>query len=223
VLEGATVYSVYMPNVNAELVELQRQVVETFLPAGWEFVQYLHEGELDHPPALRKCLDESPTDTVVFLDLDCIPLASDGFAAMEAGVARGKLVGAAQRTHHLDTKGHVFVAPCCMALSRATYEDLGSPSFFESWRIYEDEERKWRSDVAEELTYAWEERGTGIELFLPTHSEREEWDLRDGIRYGLGTTYNDWFFHAFYSRSGEGDAVFRRKCEEVLRRAGAPA
>src|SRR5690349_22705609 len=54
-------------------------------------------------------------------------------------------------------------------------ERLGRPSFYESWRIYDDEdERKWRSDVAEELSYRWEEAGAGTELFWPTHSETLE-------------------------------------------------
>jgi hypothetical protein len=217
----ATVYSIYMPNVDSEVVRLQRLCVEKFLPDGWGFVQYLHLEYLEHPNALAKCLEDSPTDMVVFLDIDCIPLSTEGFAAMEAGVAQGKLVGAAQRATHLPTHGHIYVAPCCMAFSRAKHREVGSPSFFESWHVYEDEERKWRSDVAEELSYAWEENGPGIELFMPTHSETDQWELTDGIRYGIGTTYNDWFFHAFFSRSGKGNEVFRRKCEEVLGRASA--
>ena len=60
-------------------------------------------------------------------------------------------------------------------------------------------------------------QGGELIFWWPTHIEEEKWPLyhSEHNRFGLGTTYNDCIYHAFYSRNNLSDR-FLDKCKHVL-------
>ena len=41
------------------------------------------------------------------------------------------------------------------------------------------------------------------------------WDLKDGVKFGLGSEYEDLVFHNFQARMLGADS-FKKKCNEIL-------
>jgi hypothetical protein len=205
-MQRATVFSVYMDNVSPKVAEAQERVVRHFLPEGWEFAQYLAGGR-SHPTELTICQASNTLALTVFLDIDCIPLSRSAFEFIGNRAEHGVLVGAVQRANHINNNRHLYVGPSCMAFNNRRYMEYGSPQFFETDR----------GDVGEELTYCWQERFGEISFLWPSHVNTPKWDLDavSGMRLGLGTTFDDLFYHEFCARESAGNFV--RKCNEVLK------
>lgn len=204
---SAAVYSVYMPNISKAVVDAQRSVVEKFLPKGWEFTQVKWTGNYSHPAAMTICLAEAKKPVVIFLDIDCIPLNQNALELMAVRAELGMLVGAVQRANHIKNDAHLYVGPFCMALDLVTYEQLNSPTFYETER----------GDCGEELTYRWRERGKPVYFFWPNHVRQPLWELAHGHKFGLGTTYENMFYHEFCARNAGGE--FINLCQAVVAKA----
>jgi hypothetical protein len=155
-------------------------------------------------------------DTVMFMDIDAIPLSSYAIEYTLQKAHRGHLIGNIQRSNHIQNDQHVFVAPSFMAMQLNYWAWAGQPSFSETAR----------GDVAEEVTYAWEEKGWPMQMFMPTGFEQApleapHWNLKDGMRvYGCGTTFalgqTDISYHAFQIRTGNMVERFLTKCEQII-------
>lgn len=203
-MTSATVISVYMDNINADVLEHQRRCVERCLPIGWTFRQYRSRDS--HPVALSQCMNEGKDDILILLDIDCIPLRERALLLLYRWAKNGVLVGAVQRANHIKNNGHLYVGPFCMAFSKSRYKQMGSPTFLATCR----------GDVGEELTYRWHENG-GVVFFLwPSHVEHPMWPLVGERHFGLGTTYEDLFYHAFCIRQGATRDLFLAKCSRML-------
>ena len=209
--QRATVYSIYMSNVDSRAVTAQKRVVEKFLPRGWDFVQYHWTGTYSHPAAMTICVAENRWPLTVFLDIDCVPLAENSLQLVARRAEIGMLVGAVQRANHIQNDCHLYVGPFCMAFSTRQYTELGSPTFFETER----------GDVGEELTYRWRERSKPVYFLWPTEVRNPLWELDHGRRFGLGTTYDGLFYHEFCARNMAGE--FEHKCKEILASASVHA
>jgi hypothetical protein len=206
---SASVYSIHNGNLSPKVLELQKAVVEKFLPAGWTFTQFYQPlGGEPHAEGMKACLEICPTDVIIFLDTDCIPLTSDSFPALFRSASTGTLVGNVQRSNHIQNNEHIFIAPSCMAFSRSQYLSLNSPSFHTTQR----------GDIGEELTYAWHAAGLTTVGFLPTQSRNQIWALETGERgYGHGTVFGDKFYHEFQIRTGGAlEQSFINKCKQIL-------
>lgn len=207
---NASIYSVYMRNVNPDVVANQGLVVEKFLPKGWTFNQELYipspQGQFHHATALSLLLARNTNPITIFLDIDCIPLSQEAllFLAEEAG--KGTLVGAVQRANHIDNDGHLYVGPFCMAFKNEQYKNLNSPTFKETLR----------GDCGEELTYRWSEYRQPIHTMWPSSVYYPAWNLVGDTKFGYGTTYEDKFYHAFGIREGGMQEQFITKCQQIL-------
>jgi hypothetical protein len=204
----ASVFSCYMSNISDEVLTNQRLCVEKFLPKGWDFQQVRYVDY--HGNAMQRCTDENLNDVTIFLDIDCVPLNDKSFRFLHNEkwtCAQGALVGCAQRANHILNNKHVYVGPFCMAFSKKVYVELGSPSFMETHR----------GDVGEELTYCWQEHQKAVYMLWPSDVQVPKWDLFDNfVQFGLGTTYEGQFYHAFCARSSEGQSIFLDKCNSIL-------
>ncbi len=216
----ATVYSVFMSNIDPQVCEYQAKVVKKFLPEGWVFSQVRTElKRYAHADQMSDLIQRSISDVIIFLDIDCIPLDSRAFPFLYEYARKGTLVGAAQRANHIPNGAHIYAGPFCMAFSRKVYQELGSPVLREAmldkpYRPISGE----RGDVCEELTYVWEQNKRKIQLLRPTQVEKPLWNLEPAReRFGHGTTYDDLFYHAFESRIGpDHQNRFIRKCRQIL-------
>jgi hypothetical protein len=157
-------------------------------------------------------------ESVLILDIDCIPLNNDSISYIFNEAERGKLIGNIQRSNHINNNQHVYVAPSCVCITRELFEKLGKPSF----------DITNRGDIGEELTYLAEQMGIEIEMFMPSeytelpYNQNEPWDQKDGMpKYGVGTTFvnkngDKMFYHLFQSRLNHFSNLFFLKCADLL-------
>jgi hypothetical protein len=201
-----SVISFYMSNISQEVLDAQRDVVKLFLPSGCEFRQILTDRQ--HGEALDEYVENSDAAIIVFLDVDCVPIHPSALTYLIEHAKSGELVGAIQRSNHIENGGHTFVAPCAMAFKRSLWEQAGKPSF----------KPTTRGDVAEEFTYACEAAGLQINEIPITYSEDDRWALEGDIRYGYGTEYGGMFYHHFEIRAPINQQRFVARCKDILRR-----
>ena len=204
---SVSIVSFYMSNISQEVIDVQRAVVELFLPQDCNFKQILTP--LSHGEAIDQYVADSSDDILFLLDSDCVPLRPESIPLFIEHASKGELVGNVQRSNHINNGGHLFAAPCALAFKRSLWEEAGRPSF----------QPTSRGDVAEEFTYACEERGLPVVKLDITYSEGDIWDLVDGRKYGHNTEYGDGlFFHAFEIRVPQYQQRFVAKCKDILRR-----
>src|SRR6185437_10375537 len=108
------------------------------------------------------------------------------------------------RANHIKNDAHLYVGPFCMAFDNRHYLELGSPTFYETAR----------GDVGEEVTYRWREREKPVYFLWPTKVEHPLWELTEEHKFGLGTNYENLFYHEFCARNTTGN--FLGKCDQVL-------
>jgi hypothetical protein len=208
---------------------LQRQVINKFDADERYKYEYLHykkpDGEMTPDQVIdygiQKLFYEDNYDTILLLDIDCIPLNSAALDYTFKRAEQGVLIGNVQRSNHLDNNKHIYPAPSCIALTKQMYEKLGKPSFNVTTR----------GDIGEELAYIAEQKGIEIEMFMPRQheevpywntGERKLWDLADGQpQFGIGTTFvdkngNEMFYHLFQSRLNVFNDLFFLKCASIL-------
>lgn len=204
------VVSFYMGNIAQDVVRAQAAAIQRFLPADVDLVQ-LRTG-FCHGRSIDLFLALSDYAVVVLLDIDCIPIAADALPKLIAAAESGELVGAAQRANHICNNNHVYAGPFLMALSRKTYQRLGSPSFTETCR----------GDVAEELTYRAEAKNCPVHYLWPTSCEKPKWHLAGDMHFGRNTIYDNAFLHAFEIRMPEHQQAFLAMIDRMLK-ADTPA
>ena len=179
--------------------------------------QVIHWQVIDF--ALPELFYKSGYDSVMVLDLDCIPLSRESLIGTFKTAEYGALVGNAQRSNHIENDQHVYVGSSCFTLTRDFYEKMGKPSAALTYR----------SDTIEEFTYACEEKDLPVVKYMPKsyealpYRQSEPWKLADGMpEYGVGTTFVDsddrpTFYHLFESRYHGNIGKFIERCDTILK------
>jgi len=221
--------SIFMKNIDQNLLVLQKRVVEKYNVSNIPHYQVYTEA----PPGytmdkLVDMLEEKKHDAIMFLDIDCLPLENNALNYFFERAYMGKLIGSAQRSNHIQNNQHVFCAPHNVTFTVEMYRKLGNPSFMSNYR----------GDVAEELTFRARESNIPIEILMPLRYDAPPirmdwepkdsppyWDLADGMpKYGIGTTFGlvsgddtlELFWHMYQSFHPRQNERFIKKCEELL-------
>jgi hypothetical protein len=128
--------------------------------------------------------------------------------------------GGAQQSNHIDvnnSKNHLYASLSFFSISSEIYKKLNLPSF----------ESNSRGDVAEEIAWLVEEKGYNLCLSFPSSfietTEEEQnkygvppfWNLGNGHKFGLATTYGDYVFHATMQLLPRSTELFIEKCNEI--------
>lgn len=154
------------------------------------------------------CRNITDTDYLIFFDIDCIPTRREWLAMLlnDLLIPRS-IVGAAQTANHLRDAKNLYVSPFFFAVSTAYLKELQYP----------DMNMTADMDAGQNLTEQIARQGGRIIYWWPTHIEEEKWYLHhpEHTRFGLGTTYHDAVYHAFYSRDNQSDN-FISKCRLIL-------
>ncbi len=154
------------------------------------------------------CRTVNDTDYLIFFDIDCIPLKRDWLKLLLHDLQEPHTIaGAAQTANHLRNAQNLYISPFFFGVSTAYLRQLHYPDM----RMAGD------MDAGQNLTEQVIKRGGQVKYWWPTHIEEEQWYLHhpEHNKFGLGTTYNDMVYHAFFSRVDLSDR-FIRKCESVL-------
>lgn len=187
--------------VAPEMKEAQKAVVERLL-LRHNFAHVCIDSD-DHAGALNEVFAWlNPSQPVVLLDVDCIPLDAD--IVMEGvGIARdeGTLVGAMQAANHIDTE-EAYVGP---------FFWIGVPDNASLLNFRATP----HADVGQRVSRCW----CGDKLYLPpTRCRVPRWKVL-GRDFGLGTYYgdeHDKVYHEFEARNRAGVNYFVSVCQEVL-------
>lgn len=215
--------------IEREIADLQKQVIDQFntVPnCKYEYLFYNRpDGEIVPNQVinygLNKLFYEDNYDTILMLDIDCIPLNTRALEYSFLRAEQGVLIGNVQRSNHIENNRHIYPAPSCITITKNMFERLGRPSF----------DVTYRGDIGEELCYLAEEKGIEIEMFMPQsfeelaqgYNKREAWNLRDDQpKYGIGTTFvdkdgNEMFYHLFQCRLNIFNHRFKNKCKHILK------
>jgi hypothetical protein len=112
------------------------------------------------------------------------------------------LVGAAQTANHLREGKNLYVSPFFFAISTRYLKALNYPDMRMTEQIKKTNDFPDAVDAGQHLSEVVSEHGGKLKFWWPTHIEEEKWPLfhPEHTRFGLGTTYNDCIYHAFYSR-----------------------
>lgn len=229
-MSDLAIISFFMNNIDMKTVGLQRSVIEKFNTDGFD--SFAVETPMSHAASMDLAWKHeafAKYSTLMFLDIDAIPLSSASFAVYRNWAQSGYLVGGAQRSNHIENNQHVFCAPSNVCMTRETYEKIGRPSA----------EPNARGDVGEEYTFRAEEAGVPVKIFMPLRysrpvnrmqwetDTRPYWVLKDGQPvYGKGTVYGDYndngtprdlFYHNFQIFHPGEQQEFWNTCEDVLR------
>lgn len=191
----------YTKNIDPKIPEMQKKV---FNALGLDIVQIKSDDWKGHGGEIDSFLAETKEDVIIIWDIDCIPLYKEIVQKAYNEASLGAIFSVAQKASHIPNS-IIYASPAFFAISKATWVELGKPSFHATDR----------ADCAGELTYLANEAKIDVQLLYPNAVERPKWALNDEIMFGLGTTYQNAIYHAFMSRKENGN-MFIKKCEQVL-------
>jgi hypothetical protein len=224
IMNNPCIISIFMKNIDMETVSNQQKVVSKYNQSRYKHYSVLSEASPGYTmDMLIKMAIQNGHDAFMFLDVDCVPLNKTALDEMFDYAKNGFLVGDAQRSNHIDNNQHVFCAPHNITFSLDTWRKIKEPSFSPTYR----------GDVAEELTYAAEEFGVPLKIFMPKRFDfppirmawedtgEKFWRLADGMPvYGVGTTFgtdeSDMFYHHYQIFHPGQQEIFNAKCNDIL-------
>ena len=215
------IFTFYNLSLDTDIVRLQAEVVKfnttaDFLP----LCSQTHGEEVIHPDAVdygfNQLFVEKKYDTVLLLDVDCIPLNAYALEYTFEQAEKGKLIGNVQRGMHLDNDEHNYVAPSAFCLTRQMYEDFGRLTVKPDHR---------RGDCCGYYTYAAQEKEQRLrcihQLTFNVDQSRESgiWERswRAGYWYYIFKSFRSRDVLSFIlAREQIYNVYFYDKCEEIL-------
>lgn len=201
-----SINTLFWDNTDPELISTHKQVMSKFdLPVTYT-QKNIHHGEwIDHVMT-----SDNSVDVFVFMDSDCIPLKREYFDEAINHCANGYMVGNAQVTNCIRAKHDLFCAPSFLVISKPYYERIGKPSA----------KNNKRSDIAQEFTRAAVESELRLKMNFPTSFQSVPsggvWRLSGYGYYGVGTIFDNKFYHLFQARFKQNIDLFKETCNAVL-------
>jgi hypothetical protein len=199
------IFSFYNEQVNPNVPIYQKRVFDKFgLTINQVFIKKMYHGTFLN----RICKEVVDTDYIIVFDIDCIPLSSKWLSALLDDLLEpNTIVGCAQTANHLQDGKNLYVSPFFFGISTKYLEELNYPDM-DNTDVY---------DSGQNLTEVIRAKGGNIKYWWPTHIEEPIWNLYhpEHSKFGLGTTYNDLVYHAFFSRDDLSQR-FIEKCKSVL-------
>ena len=198
--------SLHWNNVDKRMLDAHKRVMDYFnIPMNYHNLDGLNHGVwMEHVIKTSKC------DVIVFFEPDCIPLNNNFIDYIHYAYNNNSFIGIAQVSNHIPPKSHIYAAPAFYVMTKSAYENLGHPSFSETFR----------SDTAEEICYIAETSGIKYRSLMPTSYEKPSpegvWALSNLGYYGIGTVFDNSIYHLYQSRFAENIELFLKRCNEIL-------
>jgi hypothetical protein len=200
-----SIHSLRWTDNNPLVIEYQKKVMDYF-----DIPLNVTEENIHHGKWIDRTLHEVDSDIFVFIDSDCVPLKRESVIESIEFCKRGYLVGNAQITNCIKAKHDLFCAPSFLTISKDYYNSIGKPSAVNNHR----------SDVAQELTRAAVEKEKRLKMHFPTSFQSTPaggiWRLSSYGYYGIGTIYDEKFYHLYQTRFKQNVDLFVETCELIL-------
>ena len=201
-----TIHTLFWDNTDPRVIEYSKKVMNHLdLPVNYT-LENIHHGVW-----IDRVLQNTNSDITLFLDSDCVPLNRQAIDDVINYCSRGYLVGNAQVTNCIRAKHDLFCAPSMFAITKQMYEQLGKPSAVNNRR----------SDVAQEITRAAVEQEKRIKMYFPDSFQGVPtggiWRLSGYGYYGIGTVFDQKFYHLFQARFSQNVDKFVETCSLILK------
>jgi hypothetical protein len=201
-----TVHSLRWTDNNPRVIEYQKKVMDHF---GIQL--NVTEENIQHGKWIDRTLQTVDSDIFVFMDSDCVPLKLEAVTESIEFCKKGYLVGNAQVTNCIKAKHDIFCAPSFLVISKDFYNSIGKPSAVNNHR----------SDIAQEFTRAAVEKEKRLKMYFPTSFQSAPaggiWRLSGYGYYGIGTIYDEKFYHLYQTRFKQNVDLFVETCEFILK------
>lgn len=202
-----SINTLHWDNVDSRVIDSHKKVMKSLtIPVNYNCSNIRHGVWMDI------IFQNTIADIYVFFDIDCVPINRDSYDdALQYVIDNNTFIGNAQVSNHIEPKTHIFAAPSFFAISRDCYLKLNKPSFCENYR----------SDVAQEVSHVADAMGISYRCLYPTKFDKASeidglWKLSGYGVYGIGTIFEDKFYHLFQSRHKKNIDLFERRCEEIV-------
>lgn len=202
-----SINTLHWDNVDSRIILSHKKVMKSLaIPVNYNCSNIRHGVWMDI------IFENTIADIYVFFDIDCVPINRDAYdESLQYVIDNNTFIGNAQVSNHIEPKTHIFAAPSFFAISRDCYNKLNKPSFCETHR----------SDVAEEVSHVADSMGVNYRCLYPTKFDKASetdgvWRLGGYGVYGIGTIFEDKFYHLFQSRIRKNVDLFERRCEEII-------
>jgi hypothetical protein len=209
------IFSFYNKEVHPDVPFYQKAVFRHFGLS----INQVFNNKFSHGDFLNDiCTKVSDTDYIIIFDIDCIPINRKWIGhLLEDLLEPHTLVGAAQTANHLRDGKNLYISPFFFAISTTFLKELNYPDMRMTEQIKKSNDFPDAVDAGQNLSEAVAQYGGKLKFWWPTHIEEDKWPLfhADHPRFGLGTTYDDCIYHAFYSRNNLSDR-FLDKCKTIL-------
>jgi hypothetical protein len=205
---GIGIYIPYGDNRPHDTLDAGFGVFEKFgIPA--QYVKFPFPA-LSHGQSLDHILHNTSFSYYVFFENDSVPLKENIIQIIFDKIKDNRTIfGQAQQSNHKLVNGtyqHVYAGPGCLAFSRQLWLELGSPSL----------DHNERGDTAEELTWVAKEKGYNICLVYPSDVYEKNTDLDNGLKFGLGNTFGDLFYHSMQQNNPKSTELFLTICQNII-------
>lgn len=200
-------HSLCWNNLNKDLVNAHHKVMQYF-----DIDMKYTIKDMEHCFWLDEVMQNATSDVVVIIEPDCIPLTKDCVNKyIKYSYENETFVGLAQVANHYPPATHIYAAPSMFIISTSAYKKLGRPSF-QHTLFY---------DVGELVSYKAEMNGVLFKCLMPTYFEKLPstgiaWRIGSLACYGIGTVFNNEFYHLYESRKSQNIELFIKRCDEVI-------
>jgi hypothetical protein len=200
------VYSLYWSNLDKDIVDLQKKVFDHL---GIPLVQELRD-KMPHGIWMDDVIKRaSDSDIVIIADIDAFPLNYAAYEKAITSAANNEIFGLAQAANHLQ-RDKIYAAPMFMAFKKKLWADLGNPSLTDSLNL----------DAGQSLSECAQKQGIPLRLCFPTACIKPKWPLHNRGVYGIGSFYENDFFHLFEARDRFGrdfsKDIFKAVADDLL-------
>jgi len=202
------IYTLAWTNNDPRMIEAHKKVFEFFnLPINYTFENIHHGVWMD------QIFHTSDAEILVFFDFDCVPLSKEAVEEAISLAQNGYLVGNAGITNCIKAKHDYFCAPSFLAISKKYYEEIGKPSCVNC-------EIK-KSDIAQNLTRAAIEKEKRLKTYFPTSFQTTSesngiWRLSGYGYFGIGTIFDEKFYHLAQGRMSYNVNLFVETCNYII-------
>jgi hypothetical protein len=205
------IHTLYWKNTDPIFVDYHKSIMRKFSVK----VNYTCQN-LDHGLWMDKIVNNSNSEVIGFIDIDCIITNSDIIKKCEEFVLKKKtIIGIAQTANHIFPATHIHIGAGFFFINKYTWEKIGKPSF-DKFRLSLFNLFKKRYDYAEGVCYKFEEKRYICKAFYPSYYQIKKWPLHNYGNYGIGTYYNEGIYHLYESRYNKNKILFQNKCEQIL-------
>lgn len=205
-------FVVYGNNRSSKVLEYHEKVYENFdIPMNYFNMPFPY---VSHGIAIDEVFNRIrgiKPDYVLVSEIDAVILRSDAITDLYYKVKDKKTIaGGLHQSNHLfkddGTTNRPYISPSMHLIPLYLYDKLGAPTY----------DHGGDCDCAEYVTKIAQEQGFCIAGIWPSEVQEKLYNLGNGLKFGYGTTYGDYYFHLMCAGRTDHEKDFVNKCQQII-------